>query len=238
MVASEFQNCEVPNNEPLLFICVCLKWLSGGGICNIMRDDSNSKCYRLYQVEVRNQHMPIGCQQPPCRVSAQVLGTRYLVPGTWYQILGTRRLVPGTRHLVPGTRYLLPDARYQVPGTRHLVLDAWYNTWYLGPHTRHKYLLPNFLRYQIGTTSSIHVEQIVCQKLVCLIWKLLLGPIGAWALGIGTPRQVWHSYSTLWSRMVKLNTSLEGVIACWVAWGSYWYMYSYVVDFVMCSWVR
>ena len=36
----------------------------------------------------------------------QVLGTKYLVPGTWYQVLGTRYFVPSTWYQVLGTKYL------------------------------------------------------------------------------------------------------------------------------------
>ena len=32
-----------------------------------------------------------------------VLGTKYLVPSTWYQVLGTKYLVPSTRYQVPST---------------------------------------------------------------------------------------------------------------------------------------
>ena len=32
-----------------------------------------------------------------------VLGTKYLVPSTWYQVLGTKYLVPSTWHQVLGT---------------------------------------------------------------------------------------------------------------------------------------
>ena len=58
----------------------------------------------------------------------QILGTKYLVPGTWYQVFGTKYLVPstwyqvhGTKYLVPSTKYLVPSIWYQAFGTKYLV---------------------------------------------------------------------------------------------------------------------
>jgi hypothetical protein len=93
----------------------------------------------------------------------QVSGTRYLVPGIWYQVPGTW-LVPGTWYQVPATWYLVPGTCssafvlvhrgtwakclfvlaggskkvlwYLVPGTWYLVPG----TWYLVPGTL--YLVP------------------------------------------------------------------------------------------------
>ena len=50
-----------------------------------------------------------------------VPGTRYQVPGTWYQVPGTRYQVTGTRYQVPGTSYLVPGSRYLLQGTRYLL---------------------------------------------------------------------------------------------------------------------
>jgi len=51
--------------------------------------------------------------EPRRPVSCQ-LGTKYLVPSTWYQVLGTKYLAP--------TRYLVPSAWYQVFGSNHVKL--------------------------------------------------------------------------------------------------------------------
>ena len=39
----------------------------------------------------------------------KVLGTKYLVPSTWYQVLGTKYLLPSTWYQVHGTKYLVPS---------------------------------------------------------------------------------------------------------------------------------
>ena len=52
---------------------------------------------------------------------SKVLGTKYLVPGTWYQVPGTRYLVPSTWYQVPGTKYLVPSTL-----TKCLVPCTWY----------------------------------------------------------------------------------------------------------------
>ena len=45
------------------------------------------------------------------------LGTKYLVPSSWYQVLGTKYLVPSTWYQVLGTQYLVPSTWYQILGT-------------------------------------------------------------------------------------------------------------------------
>ena len=42
------------------------------------------------------------------------LGTKYLVPSTWYQVLGTKYLVPSPWYQVLGTKSLVPSPWYQV----------------------------------------------------------------------------------------------------------------------------
>ena len=73
------------------------------------------------------------------------IGTKYLVPITWYQLLGTRYLVPDTWHQILGTKYLVTDTWYQVLGTRYLVPGSWYQV--LGT----KYLVPNTWYQKLGT---------------------------------------------------------------------------------------
>ena len=53
---------------------------------------------------------------PPCFFSPwffSPLGTKILVPGSWYQHLGTEILVPGSLYQDLGTRILVPRSRYQ-----------------------------------------------------------------------------------------------------------------------------
>ena len=44
----------------------------------------------------------------------EILGTKYLVPNTWYQILGTQYLVPNTWYQILGTKYLVPNTWYPI----------------------------------------------------------------------------------------------------------------------------
>ena len=67
----------------------------------------------------------------------QVLGTKYLVPSTWYQVLGAKYLVPSAWHQVLGTKYLSPSTWYLVLGTKYLVPSTWYQV--LG----NKYFVPS-----------------------------------------------------------------------------------------------
>ena len=54
----------------------------------------------------------------------QGFGTRYLVPGTWYQVFGP------TWYQVLGTKPLVPGTWNQVLGTRYLVRSIWYQVLY------------------------------------------------------------------------------------------------------------
>ena len=65
--------------------------------------------------------------------SLKMVGTKILVPGSWYQDLGSWYQDLGTKILVPrswyqdlGTQILVPRSWYQDPGTKILVPRSWY----------------------------------------------------------------------------------------------------------------
>ena len=58
--------------------------------------------------------------------SLKMVGTKILVPRSWYQDLGTRILVPRSWYPDLGTRILVPGSWYQDLGTRILVPRSWY----------------------------------------------------------------------------------------------------------------
>ena len=53
--------------------------------------------------------------------SLKMVGTKILVPASWYQDLSTKILVPGTWYQVLGTKILVPGSWYQDLGTKTLV---------------------------------------------------------------------------------------------------------------------
>ena len=63
--------------------------------------------------------------------SLNMVGTKMLVPGSWYQDLGTKILVPRSWYQDPGTKILVPGSWYQDLGTKILVHDA------TTPHPHH-----------------------------------------------------------------------------------------------------
>ena len=56
------------------------------------------------------------------QIGYQVLGTKNLVPSTWY----TKYSVPSTWYLVLGTKCLVPSTWYKALGMKYLVPSGWY----------------------------------------------------------------------------------------------------------------
>ena len=81
----------------------------------------------------------------------EVLGTKYLVPSTWYQVRGTNYVVPSTWYQVRDTKYLVASTWYQVPGTKYLVPSTWYQV--LGTNGA-KYCIWASIAFQIGGQTS------------------------------------------------------------------------------------
>ena len=82
-----------------------------------------------------------------------MLGTKCLVPSTWYHIFGTK-------YLVPNTWYQVPSMCYQILGTKYLVPNTWYQN--LGT----KYLVPNIWYQVLGTrwTQYVRIQQNLKQR--------------------------------------------------------------------------
>ena len=57
-----------------------------------------------------------------CSAIKLVVGTKYVVPSTWYQVSGATHLVPSIWYQTLGTKYLVPSIWYHVPGTKYMPL--------------------------------------------------------------------------------------------------------------------
>ena len=77
------------------------------------------------------------------------LGTKILVPRSWYQDLGTRILVSGSWYQDLGTRILVPGSWYQDLGTKILVPGSWYQDFGT------KILVPRFWYQDLGTNILV-----------------------------------------------------------------------------------
>ena len=104
-----------------------------------------------------------------------------MVPGGLYKDSWSTWLRPDliSAHMEPWSVHACPILSPKAHLFRNPGSTLWARALDLG---RTKVALPifllNFMRGQIGTTSSTNVEKYIYRKWACLVWKLLLDPVG------------------------------------------------------------